>query len=416
MSALASPSTPLELSRATIRERDAAPAAAQPYAGLSGAALALTSLVRSVDAAPAVRLVLAEFDPAQVFAGVHTALRAADGLAERLRLPLHIIVLSEAIGTGRHDSILDAVVGRLGRDRSRTSVLTREGLAQANTHPDDVWVATHWTTAHPLHVAARAGVINPARVVYLVQDHEPGFAALSTDRVTASGTYRAGFHLLVNSEPVAAVLRAAEGVTVHAAAVFAPDLDLDRLAAIAAQRASGDPTARPVTVFFYGRPTKPRNLFALGIAALRVAALALPGMTVRWVSAGEQHRDVDLGGGHRLESRGTLGWDEYFALLGECDVALALQASPHPSHPPLEAALSGALAVTNEVAGTRASLHSRLLAFDPDPAALGAAVAEAVRAADTRTATAQPPATIPEWGRTMASALDAVAAVLRPHQ
>jgi hypothetical protein len=246
-----------------------------------------------------------------------------------------------------------------------------------------------------------------------VQDYEPGFTALSTDRVTASGTYRAGFHLLVNSEPVAAVLRAAEGVAVDATAVFAPDLDLVRLAAIAAQRASGAPPARPVTVLFYGRPSKPRNLFALGIAALRVAAPALPGIPVRWVSAGEQHRYIDLGGGHRLESRGTLGWDEYFALLGECDVVLALQASPHPSHPPLEAALSGALAVTNEVAGTRASLHSRLLAVSPDPAALGAAVAEAVRAADTRTTTARPPATIIEWGGTMASALDAVTALLR---
>lgn len=412
MSALASPSTPLELSEATLRELAASPEAARPYAGLSGAALAMSALTCDANAEPTVRLVLAELDPGRIFAGVHTALRVADGLAARIGLPLQVVLLSEAISAGRRDRLLDTIVERLGRDRSRTTVLTRDALATASAHPGDVWVATHWTTAHPLQVAARAGVIDPARVVYLVQDHEPGFTALSTDRVTASATYRAGFRLLVNSEPVAAVLRAAEGVVVDAALVFAPDLPLDRLSTIAAQRPAVA-SERPVTVLFYGRPSKPRNLFPLGIAALRIAAQGLPGEHVRWISAGEPHRPVDLGGGYRLESRGTLGWDDYFALLAESDVVLSLQASPHPSHPPLEAALSGAVAITNEVEGTRAQLHPRLRAVDVDPAALGSTIVNAIRAARGDTAERGPDGTLTALGRAMASSLDALADVLR---
>ncbi len=413
MSALALPSTPLELSEATLRELAASPVAARPYAGLSGAALALSALSHDDKGAPAVRLVLAELDPARIFAGVHTALRVADGLAIRLDLPLQVVVLSESIGTGDRDALLDAIVDRLGRDGSRTTVVTRDALVSASTHPHDVWVATHWTTAHPLQIAARAEVIDPARVVYLVQDHEPGFTALSTDRMTASATYRAGFRLLVNSEPVAAVLRAVENVDVDVSHVFAPDLDLDRLATIAARRPVSREPDRPVTVFFYGRPSKPRNLFPLGIAALRIAAQALPGSAVRWVSAGEGHHPIELGDGHRLQSRGILGWDEYFSLLAESDVVLSLQASPHPSHPPIEAALSGATAVTNEVAGTRERLHSRLHAVDADPAALGSAIATAVRSLSEGQIARTPQPDLTALGQPLPSSLDAIAAALR---
>lgn len=418
MSALAAPSTPLQLSTATIRELTVAPETARPYAGLSGGALALSGVVRDGHASPTVRLVLAELDPRRVFAGVDTALRVADQLANRLAVPLQVVVLSEAVDARHRTALLNAVTHRLGRDPSRTSILLREGVVGAPTHPNDVWIATHWTTAHPLQVAARAGVIDPDRVIYLVQDHEPGFTALSTDRVTAADTYRAGFHLLVNSEPVAAVVRTAEGVHVDPAGVFAPELDFDRLAAVAAKRASRDRTASPTTVFFYGRPSKPRNLFALGVAALKVAALALPGAEVRWVSAGEPHKDIDLGGGHRLESLGTLEWSAYFDLLAATDVVLSLQGSPHPSHPPLEAALVGATSITNEVAGTRASLHPGLIAVHADPEALGRAVAHAVTRAGSPEVTAagqsRSTALLSTLGGTLDHALDRLVELLGP--
>lgn len=396
MQALSAPSTPLELSAATLAEAQRAPDDARPYAGTSGAALAL-SVIRRGAPSPRVRLVLSDFDPERVFAGVATALTVASGLSRRAAMPLEIIVLSEAVGGDRRPKLADAARSRTGLDR--VEITMRGDLLEALSHPDDVWIVTHWTTAHPAMVATRAGVLVADRVVYLIQDYEPGFFALSSDSVTARSTYHAGFVPLINSTPVASVLRQEEGLLINPRSMFGPDLDLDRLERVRSSRVA-DRGER--TVFFYGRPSKPRNLFPLGVAALRIAARDLPGERIRFVSAGEPHRSIELGGGHRLEGAGTLDWDAYFALLAEADVVLSLQASPHPSHPPLEAALAGAVAVTNEVAGTRAGLHPRLIAVEADPLALGRAVVSALRTPATASRQSV------DLGGSLDSSLDAV--------
>lgn len=402
MSALASPSTPLELSAAAVREVSAAPAGALPYAGVTGAALALCSLRRDTSRRETVNLLLTELDPDRLFAGVNTALLVAKGLADRLDRSLRVILLSETITAGQAPRLRAAAASRLECDTAAIAVVTREDLLDFPVHPDDLWVATHWTTAHPVQVATRIGVLAADRVVYLVQDYEPSFVAASADSVTASSTYHGGFTLLVNSSPVAAILRSREGVVVDEALVFAPQLDLAR---ISAQSVNSAPNAVP-TVFFYGRPSKPRNLFALGVAALKVAASRLPAGSVNWISAGEAHRAVALAPGHTLRSLDAVGWDDYFALLAQSRVVLSLQASPHPSHPPLEAALSGAIAITNEVDGTRSTLHPRLRAVIGDPETLGQAIVDAVTSPGESAAESHD---LSALGRPLKDALDSVA-------
>ncbi len=151
-----------------------------------------------------------------------------------------------------------------------------------------------------------------------------------------------------------------------------------------------------VRVLFYGRPSKHRNLFRLGVAALRVAVqeLADDGLRVEFHSAGEQHGDVELDGGRgdtKLVSHGTMPWDDYFRFIASTGVVLSLQHSPHPSHPPFDGAISGARVVTNEFRGTRAALHPNLTRWPADARSLGLAVAEAVR----RTAAAGPTGFVP---------------------
>lgn len=357
-------------SRRQLAERDAAPPSATPYLGLTPVSGALTAV--RVDAPfPRLNLVLPDYEPGAVFAGVHTAVGAAAALGRTLGLPIRVVVLSEA----RRADDAAAIVADLATrtDGAPSEVALRPDMVSLTSHPADVWVVTHWTTAHAALVACRAGVIDHNRIVYLVQDYEPGFVPMSTDRALASATYREGFHLVVNSTPVADALRRHEGVEIEPGMTFAPGLDLTRLAAIAARREA----SRPRRVLFYGRPSKPRNMFALGVSALRVAA-GRSTEPVEWVSAGEPHDDVDLGGGQTLRSLGTLSWDAYFHELEAAGAVLSLQASPHPSHPPLEAALSGAIAVTNEVDGTRTQMLPNVRAVLPDPRLLGEAVVAAL--------------------------------------
>lgn len=347
---------------------------ASAYAGLTPVSLALCAR-GPTSPTPAIKLVLAEFDPQRVFAGIHTALRVAGALASSLNLSLQVLVVSSTAHGDASGDGAASVAERSGLAPARVSVHFADELSSVTSHEGDVWIVTHWTTAHAALVACRAGLIKPTQVLYLVQDYEPGFTPLSTDSVLAQSTYHEGFTLVVNSQPVARALAAQEEVLVDPELVFAPELPVGRLAGLAAAR-SDSSTPR---VLFYGRPSKPRNLFPLGVAALKVAAAQLPSIPVEWVSAGEPHAPVALAPGHTLSSLGTLSWDKYFAELGRATVVLSLQASPHPSHPPLEAALSGARAVTNDVGGFRDGLMAGLEAVAADPQILGDAVAKAIR-------------------------------------
>lgn len=357
-------------------ELAAVPAAARAYAGLSSTSLTLAGIRVSGDAAPHLNLLIGEVREGGVFAGVHTALTVARELADRLGMKLRVVMLD--FTSVDNDTATAERFIRTTLKIENVSVVTRECLRDKDFGVRDVWLATHSKTAHAAQVAANIGLIDRTRVAYLIQDYEPGFSAWSTQSVIATSTYRAGFVPIVNSTPLWRFLNEQEGLRIDRALVFAPSFELERLKATAEARES----APVVKVLFYARPSKHRNLYELGISALRATVLALDADApqVSFFSAGEPHDPIDLGGGHTLVSLGRLGWQEYFAFLATTQVLLSLQQSPHPSHPPFDAAISGAFAVTNDFSDTRAGLHPRIAAVTADPESLADAIATAIAA------------------------------------
>lgn len=351
-----------------------APAAAAPYAGLTPTSLSLASLT-TANQPRALNVVVGDVQPGRAFAGVQTVLLAAAGLGRRLGVPLRVILLEpSARGTAaRTAAWIDSSLGCTG-----TAVVHRAQLGRTVVSPQDVWLASHSRSAHAIHVATLAEVIDPRRVVYLIQDYEPGFSPWSTEWVVASSTYHAGFLPLVNSAPLARYLEKHEQLDIDRRLVFGPAFDDEALSAVAASRRP-DPSVR---VLFYARPSKPRNLFDLGIAALRGAIPLTGDVRVAFRSAGERHPRVHLGAAHHLHGLGQLSRAEYFDELARTDVVLSLQQSPHPSHVPLEAAVSGARTVTNLFTADRAAMHPRLDAVTPDAASLAAALARAIETSD----------------------------------
>ncbi|RWZ68531.1 hypothetical protein ELQ92_04820 [Labedella populi] len=390
------------------REQAVAPAAARVFFGLVDSSLALSTLTPASDVPRHVNLVLPEFRADAVFAGVATAIDVLAGIAARVNLPVRVIALA------RNQIASDADAGRVllretfGLDD--VEILLRQDLPGSRFHPGDRWIATHWTTAHALDVAAHAELVDRSSVTYLIQDYEPGFTPWSTSFTTARSTYHAGFVPLVNSRPLLDHLERTEGLDVPPEHVFAPAFDGDRLADVAARRGRGDRT----TVLFYGRPSKPRNLFELGVASLRRAMQILgdEATSVDVVSAGEAHPPVDLGGGRTLSPLGRMAWDDYFTFLPTANVVLSLQMSPHPSHPPLESAVSGAHVVTNEFYGTRQNLHERLTAVPESPDALGAALVAAIRRERAEGPGSFSPITRDRIGGPLEDALTAIADVV----
>lgn len=391
------------------RETAAAPASARVFFGLVDSSLALSTLVPSPATPRHLNLVLPEFRADAVFAGVATAIEVLSGLAERLDLPVRVIALA------RNQVAADAETGRtLLREKfglDSVEVLLRQDLPGTLVNPDDRWIATHWTTAHALDVAAHADLVARSSVTYLIQDYEPGFTPWSTSYTTARSTYHAGFVPLVNSRPLLDHLSRTEGLDLSPATLFGPAFETDRLEDVASRRRAGEPTK----VLFYGRPSKPRNLFELGVASLRRAVQLLgdEAADVEFVSAGEAHPAIDLGGGRSLSPLGRMEWDEYFRFLPSANVVLSLQMSPHPSHPPLESAVSGAHVVTNEFFGTRAGLHENITAVPESPDALGQALADSIRRERSVGPRPFAPLTVKRIGGPLADALATVADALR---
>jgi glycosyltransferase involved in cell wall biosynthesis len=381
-----------------------APAAVtSPLDGLHEFSMSLTGL--TVEAgSPRLNLVLPELSPHAIFAGVKTALEFARGLGERLGLEIRVFLLKgEAT-----EELRAALPAALASHGVSAEVVFREDLPRARAGSEDLWVATHWWTAHAIDTACGQGLIPREAVVYLVQDYEPGFVGWSTDFAIAHATYAAGFLPVVNSAPLAAYLAEHAPEIGRPAAVFGPSFDLDELRAVARRRR---PSAVP-RIFFYGRPSKPRNLFGLGVASLREAARRLDGMGVSFtaVMAGEDGPSIDLGP-TVLRNAGALSRAAYFDLLAKTDVGLSLQLSPHPSHTPFDLALSGAQAITNEFEGGRATLHPRLLAVPARVDALADALVECV-VSRPETSRAEE-VVVPELGAPFADAIDAVARGVR---
>ncbi len=351
--------------------RPSSPALTGPAASLLG--LHLTP------SRPRINLTLLDFDPTAVFAGVKTAVEAGMLLGDLSGRDVRLVLLNPTrrVGPEREHYIAAGRAWLADHLPGATwEIVCDDDLRTTRFGTEDIWVATHWMTAHALDRAAHAGLIERRQVLYLIQDYEPDFFAADEDRVAAESTYAAGFTPVVNTRQVASYLESRGFGAVAPAQVFAPQFDTAQLMKTAMlRRRSGRPT-----VFFYGRPSKPRNMFDLGVAALRVAAdeLARKGIEADFIMAGERGRNVDLGNGSTLRNAGVLTRPDYFSLISRVDVGLTLQATPHPSHLPFDLAISGVPAVTNEVDGSRNRMHTRIIAVNGTPEMLGTALVTAL--------------------------------------
>ncbi len=232
--------------------------------------------------------------------------------------------------------------------------------------PRDVFLATFWTTADLVlrirHWQQATYVSAPPRFAYLVQDYEPGFYPWSAQHLLARATYD-------EPESTIAVFNTSllrdyvhdQGVRFAGEFVFEPQL----AAALRLVREWG-PVARDWRIVVYGRPKTPRNAFPLVVDGLRAWRAIHPG-AAEWsvVSVGQEHADIDLGGGQGLRSIGKLDIAAYGGLLKRSAVGLSLMVSPHPSYPPLEMAHLGMLVLTNRFGGKDLSTwHENLVSLD----------------------------------------------------
>jgi glycosyltransferase involved in cell wall biosynthesis len=260
--------------------------------------------------------------------GVATVLRFADHFARVHGVHNHFCVFD------RHD---DGDV----RDIAAKLASAYPSLVGATVLPAgavmphcDAALATAWPSAYPL-----LGLRTARAKFFFVQDFEPAFHPAGAGSAALEQAARLGFPGIANTPGVAEVYRSYGSPAI----AFTPAVDPARLHPPASPR-----PAAPVRIVFYGRPSTPRNAFALGLAALRLVKRSR-GDAVEIVAVGEDWHPGQFGVADVLENRGAIAdLDALAELYRSCHVGLVLQVTPHPSYQPLELMASGVACVALE--------------------------------------------------------------------
>ncbi len=260
---------------------------------------------------------------------------------------------------------------------------TRPMIVGAN----DIFLATHWTTAQQLKTVLPRMAVK--QFFYMLQEFEPAFYAWSSNHALAMETYSLDFWPVFNEALLASYMmnqgigRFADPRMHDRLTVFEPAIE-ERLF-----HPAETPIPRPKRLLFYARPTNTRNMFGLGIMALRQASAdpALAGWQFLAIGGRGSVPPMALQGGHTLQPAEWMDYAGYARSLREADVLLCPMLSPHTSYPVLEMAASGGLSVTNTFATkTREELEKlsdNIVATEPTVEAMAAGVITAAQRTNT---------------------------------
>ena len=319
---------------------------------------------------PTINFLLPVVRMSSMSGGPNTALNLAYHLAA-LGFPLRIFS-TDYTGDEDHGPIWAHIRAISGIDKRLPHVeIVNSAADRSKPYPigaNDVFFATAWWTAQ---IAKHASALLGQRpFIYLVQDFEPLFYASSTPYAMALETYGLDHIPVINTSllrdylAAKAVGRYADPAFVDSALVFEPAID----------RASFFPEEHGRDrrrLLFYARPSHPRNLFPIGIAALRHAIDRGILSPLHWdfIGMGEPFEPIDLGHGATLTCAPWLGFDDYASEMRQADLLLSLMMSPHPSYPPLEMGACSGLVVTNafenKTAERMAAFSDRIIAVEP---------------------------------------------------
>jgi O-antigen biosynthesis protein len=275
----------------------------------------------------------------------------------------------------------------------------------------DIFLATHWTTAQQLKAVLPRMAVR--QFFYMLQEFEPGFYPWSSNYALALETYYLDFWPIFNEALLAKYIlgqgigRFADPAMRGRATVFEPAIE-ERLFHPPPLLA---PT-RPRRLLFYARPSNTRNMFGLGLTALRRASnhATFAGWQFRSIGGRGSVPPLPLEGGHLLWPEPWMDYETYSRSLRQADVLLCPMLSPHTSYPVLEMAASGGLSVTNTFATkTREALKSlsdNIVATEPTVEAMAEGLIEAAK----QVCAGRLPAASINMARTWSETLDPAAA------
>jgi len=338
----------------------------------------------ALDARPALNVLQPVLSTESMTGGPNTIVNFAFRLAQN-GVPVRVVTTRPGVQTNpdwfrQH---LTQLTGETQVPKDFAAVSAADSNAPLAIGRNDIFVATHWTTAQ--QVKYRLQEMNRKRFVYLIQDFEPGFHQWSNNYALSLETYELDFLPVFNERLLAdyfaqvAVGRFADPDFARASLVFEPAVD----------RSVFFPAVQPHSgrrrLLFYARPTNHRNLFGLGLHALRSIAAhpAFAEWEFQAIGSRGSLPDLELGDGRMLRNAPWLDYAGYAEFLRGADILLCPMLSPHTSYPVLEMAACGGLVVTNSFACKTADrlrrISSNIIAARPTIEGIAASLVESAQ-------------------------------------
>ena len=290
----------------------------------------------------------------QVFGGISTAIKFFEALCAEGNFERRIITTDSDVQPEDIEGFKGAKIVPMEKDSKACFQVVGcndRGVTDLNVRENDVFIATSWWSAYVLKSLItwqNETYATKHSMIYLIQDYEPGFYPWSSRYLLADSTYD-------NAVPTIAVFNtgilkeyfSSGGYRFDHEFCFEPVLN----EALGEHLAKANQTVRKKQLIVYGRPGVDLNCFEIIVGSLRTL-LQICDEAKEWefLSLGEFHKEIDLGYGKRLVSKGKVLLAEYAKIMSESSVGLSLMNSPHPSYPPLEMSTFGVKTVTNTYA------------------------------------------------------------------
>ncbi|NTG47595.1 class I SAM-dependent methyltransferase [Agrobacterium rhizogenes] len=355
--------------------------------------------------APTLTILTDSVDANHLFGGVGTALIVGTLAARRMNARLRLVTRHAA----PDPSALGEIMRAHGIEFEGPTDFVHMPVGDDTPLPigsEDTILTTSWWGTR-----AALGAIDPARILYLLQEDERMFYPFGDSRLRCAETL---------SDPNLRVLINTRMLFDHLA--DGPDsLPLLRKRGhwfepafpAFAKPSVAKPRPGKKNFFFYARPNNDRNLYWRGLEVIdkvmREGLLPANEWNIHFV--GRELPDMELPGGVRPKVWAKLPWSKYAELMSEMDLGLSLMDTPHPSYPPLDLAASGAVVVTN-THGSKTSLEQwsrNILAVSPTVPALAEALHQGAKLAENmqqRVDNCAADNIARDWEATLAPALD----------
>ncbi len=300
-------------------------------------------------------------DIAHVFGGISTAMQLFESIRKQLGCDARMICTDADVNEATSTAPKEYTILKADEDSNAPLQLIAFNDRHGKTFPvreNDIFITTAWWTTYTARQVMDWQKETYGKehrpLVYIVQDYEPGFYPWSSRYMLAESTYRMDVptYAIINSGLLNEFLQN-NGYTFAKSWYFEPVLNRKLAAYLPAE---GNTVQKQKQILVYGRPSVDRNAFALLVETLKLWCQAMPDAAEwRIFSAGEVHKDVELGEGCVLQSLGKLSLEHYAKTMLETYAGLSLMVSPHPSYPPLEMSTFGVKTVTNAYANKNLS-------------------------------------------------------------